>query len=620
MSLVIISYASLSSDFTYEYVWEHTSSDLEPIYRFSAIWAGGQGALLVCAWFIGLVLLVESVLLARRREVSTGFKTVFTTVMSLLLAFFSAVSIMSGLFERTTNEEIMIRPNGMGMDASLQTPEMILHAPLIFIAYAALSAVFAASVSYHVSRDNSWFRVSLPWGRIAWLSLSSGILLGAVWAYYVIGWGGYWSWDPVETSSLIPWLMATAFLHTQIRHAHKGEFTVGSPLLGMMAFVGVAFVSFVVRAGGIWSSSVHDYGVSGDANAVSRLVSALQQDATLAGTLIFMTVLLVVVTLLSLRAHSREGTHTPTQSTKTKLADRVSDRSTMYLAVVLLAMTALAAVLLMIRNVESDMSTTSNEFNQKMSVFLVAMMVALGLCLTWRFAGRQNALTASIALIVASVISGAVATVTEVTHGLVAFCAPSFFFALGASAFRLGKSISIGSVRYRMFRAGAQVVHLGLALMLLGYVASTNLQAHPTEGPEVPLTIGGEAAVGTYTIRLDNLQISDEVEGYKAGVVEVRAAIVDILHNGRLLLDDARLEVLYGHEPGVGLVILERVAFVKSTLTEDLYMSFIWMTDEVAILHVKVVPMMMLLWSGAVLMLAGISMRTMFVSQPCLRE
>jgi len=614
-ALAIFANASLSSDFTYEYVWEHTSSDLEPVYRFSAIWAGGQGALLVCSWFIGLVLFVESALLAHRREVSPGFRATFTAVMALLLAFFSIVSIMSGLFDRTSSTDLLAHPNGMGMDVSLQTPEMVFHAPLIFAAYAALSAVFAASVSYCLSRDLNWVRVSLPWGRVAWLTLSSGILLGAIWAYYVIGWGGYWSWDPVETSSLIPWLMVTAFLHTQIRHMPKGEYRIGSPLLGMMAFVGVAFVSFVVRAGGIWSSSVHDYGISGDANAASRLLSALQQDATLAGTFAFLIVLLIVSGYLSFRAHSREEVLIPTQSKSTRLADRVSDQNTMFLTVVLLAMTALAAVLLMVRNVDSDLSAASDEFNQKMSVFFVALMVALGLCLTWTFVGRQRALAISAILILASVVSGALATVTGAIHGLVAFCAPSFLFALWASMYKLGKSISTGPVRDRLFRAGAQIAHLGLALMLLGYVASTNLQTHPEGGPGIPLTIGGEAIAGDYTIRLDGLQVSGEIDGYEAGVVEVRTAFVDVLRDGRLVLEDARLEILYGYESGAGLVVLERVAFVRSTLLEDLYMSFIWMTDEVAILHVKVVPMMRLLWAGAILMLIGISMRVSFFSR-----
>jgi len=617
-ALAVIAYASLSSDFTYEYVWEHTSSDLELVYRFSAIWAGGQGALLLCSWFIGLVLFVESALLVRRRDMNPGFMTAFRAVMALLLAFFSIVSIMSGLFDRTSSADLLAQPNGMGMDVSLQTPEMIFHAPLIFAAYAALSAVFAASVAYHLSQDRNWVCVSLPWGRVAWLTLSSGILLGAIWAYYVIGWGGYWSWDPVETSSLIPWLMVTAFLHTQIRHMHKGEYRIGSPLLGMMAFVGVAFVSFVVRAGGIWSSSVHDYGVSGDASAASRLLSALQQDATLAGTFAFLIALLIVAGYLSYRAHIREVVRTPAQSKSTRLVDRVSDQSTMFLTVILLAMTALAAVLIMVRNVDSDLSATSDEFNQKMSVFFVALMVALGLCLTWSSVGRQRALATSVILILASVASGALATVTGAIHGLVAFCAPSFLFALGASAYMLGKSISKGSVRDRMFRVGAQIAHLGLALMLLGYVASTNLQTHPAGGPEIPLTIGGEAAVGDYTIRLDGLQVSGDIDGYKAGVVEVRTAFVDVLRDGRLVLEDACLEILYGYESGTSLVVLERVAFVRSTLLEDLYMSFIWMTDEVAILHVKVVPMMMPLWAGAILMLAGISMRMSFVSRQSL--
>ena len=608
IAFALMAYASTTSDFSYAYVWEHTSTDLDPIYRFSAVWAGGSGALLVCSWLMALVLVIEYFVRGRRHQVEGEFRSAFIAIMSLLVAFFSAVTVVSGLFDRTADTALMSHPEGLGMDVALQTPEMILHAPLIFIAYAALAAVFSASASYYLTGDSRWISVGLPWGRLAWFTLTSGIVLGAVWAYYVIGWGGYWSWDPVETASLIPWLMTTAFLHTQVRYATKGEYASSSPLFGMMSFTGVAFVSFIVRAGGLWKSSVHDYGVSAGASAVSRFFSILQEDPMLVGTLGFLILLVVATALLFYRKHSRETTSAPHQKAS-KVEGIVSDRSAMLLTIVLLTIMALAAILLMFKNIQSDMSTMSNEFNQKMSMLSVALMVALSMCLAWRLIGRERTIAVCIGIVVTSVALGALGAVSGAFNGLVAFCVPSFIFAMGASAVRAWGALSTGTWRVRMFRVGAQVTHLGTTLLLVSFVMSSNLQMYPEGGSEVPATIGSMVTVGDYAVRLEALQISDDVMGYPAGVSQVRIALVDISRDGRLIEDDARMEILYGFDPVAGYAILERGAFVKSHLSEDLYMSFRWMTEDVALLHIKVVPMMTPLWTGAVLILLGISFR-----------
>lgn len=613
-ALALLAYCSLSPDFRYLYVWEHSSSDLATVYRLSAVWAGGGGSLLLCAWLMSLVAVVES-FVRGPDGVGTGFRSAFGAVMSALVAFFAISTAMSGVFDRTPDASLAAHPDGLGMDVLLQTPEMALHAPLIFVAYAALGAVFSASVAYHLTGDRLWYRVGLPWGRLAWLTLTAGIGLGAVWAYYVIGWGGYWSWDPVETSSLVPWFMATAFLHTQLRHTRRGEHLVTSPMFGMLSFVGVAFVSFVVRAGGLWRSSVHDYGAAAGPSALSRLSELLREEPSLVGTLAFVLVLAVVASLLSYRAVRRAGPQQPSPRPR-RLSEYITDQNVMFLALTLLALSALVSVALMLKSINYDQAATFAEMDQKMTVVMSSLMVALGLCLVWRTVGRERAFPLSLGVVGASVASAVMAGVTGALPFTVAFAVPPSLYALIASAVRLSQSVAKGPVRTRAFRAGAQVAHIGVALVLMAYVVSSGMQAFPEQGAEVVVPVGGHVTVGDYDLSLVALTVSDDVSGYPAGVDQVRMASFEVREGGRLVAGDARLEVLYSYDPATGYSVLERVAFVESSLSGDLYMSFEWMTDSIALVHAKVVPAMSMLWTGALLLLVGVAMRLFAFAPP----
>ncbi|UCE80740.1 MAG: cytochrome c biogenesis protein CcsA [Methanobacteriota archaeon] len=614
-ALTLIAFTSISSDFTYLYVFEHSSGNLDPIYRLSAVWAGGQGALLVCTWFMSLLLVLEAVVLGRRRAVSQDFRRVTILVMSLLISFFSFMVLMSGMFDYTPEADLMANPDGLGMDVLLQTPEMVAHAPLIFGAYAALALVFSASVSHSITGDALWFTTTLPWGRVAWLLLTAGIGLGAVWAYYVIGWGGYWSWDPVETSSLIPWLMITAFLHTQTRLVRGSEYGIASPLFGMMSFAGVVFVSFVVRAGGLWDSSVHDYGEAAGSSAASRLVALLQQEPSLAGMFAFLVLLVAVAAFLSARAYRRID-EPPNGARREDLHEYVNDRNTMLLAITLLVMMGLVAVLLMFKNIQSSQDVTFAEFNQKMTFLFVALAVTLGLCLGWKILGRKRTFMISVSVVILSIALAVIGAISLSTSGLVLFAVPSFLFAMVASVIQLAKAFSNAPLRTRFFRAGAHVTHLGIAILLLSHVAASNLQSFPVEGPKAVVSVDGQLIVKDYVVRLTGLTDFESASGYPAGVTHKRTAYVDVYKDGRLIEEHATLEVLYGYDPDQGYEMLERVAFIRSSVSEDLYMSFEWITGDAAMLHVKVVPMMAFLWTGIVLVAAGLFFRFFAFESP----
>jgi len=528
--------------------------------------------------------------------------------MSLLVAFFSFTVMMSGLFDHTDPSALLAYPDGLGLDILLQTPEMVLHAPLIFGAYASLCIVFTASASHLITGERLWSKTALPWGRLSWILLTAGIALGALWAYYVIGWGGYWSWDPVETASLVPWFMITAFLHTQQKQVLEGEYRVASPLLGMLSMAGVVYVSFVVRAGGLWRSSVHDYGTSSESSAAGRLLSMLQEDPSVAGIFVFLLILLACASYLSIMAARKAPPSEPAERPE-RLSGYISDDNNMALSVSLLALAALMAVALMLKTMDSGFSETTAELSQKMSWLFFAVMVLMSLCMVWRLVGRDHAFVLTVALVITSLALGLAAAVSGAVDSMVAFALPPTVFALVVSIVRLARSLKGGTMLSKVSRAGAQIAHFGIALLLSAFFVSSNMQSYPAEGGRVSLEVGEQISVGGYTVSLEAIQVSDDVSGYPSSVVQVRTALVDIRKDGGLIADDARLEVLYGSDPVVGLFVTERVAFVKSSISEDLYMSFEWMSEDSILLHAKVVPMMLPLWTGFLLLLVGLGMR-----------
>ncbi len=256
---------------SYEYVYHHSSSDLSWSYRISAFWAGQEGSLLLWTWAILVMMLFirytgnsRELAETRMMDITTMVSIAIVSVFLTLLVIdnpFSAFRILpSGAVEPTNWNPfapLFDVPYGQGMNPLLRNPWMAVHPPVLFLGYAAFTIPFAAAISNLITNDDRWTLVARDWMRIAWLFLTLGIGLGGFWAYEVLGWGAwYWTWDPVETSSLIPWITATAYLHARTRAKH-GEYAFLAPLLAVISFILVIFATFVTRSG-IWAS-VHSW-------------------------------------------------------------------------------------------------------------------------------------------------------------------------------------------------------------------------------------------------------------------------------------------------------------------------------------------------------------------------
>src|SRR4030042_1006051 len=410
LALVLLAYYFLTSDMSYYYVWSNSSTDLPTLYKLSGVWAGAQGSFLLWIWFMTLVLAVEVGLEPRRKYLSKKFHGVFQVAVTGIVAVFLLILMNMDLFTRTNIYLQGLYPDGYGMTLSLQTPEMVIHPPVVFVGYAFCVAAFAAAAAYFVTKEPNWHVVSLPWTRLAWIFLTLGIGIGAIWAYYVLGWGGYWSWDPVETSSLLPWLMTTAFLPALVRHARKGEYSVVAPALGMLSFTSVVFATFATRAGGLWSSSVHSFDAGGSSSyGLERLLELLRDDDVILGLFSLMVALFALSITFAIMKSRRiplfEGEPPP------KIRDYISDKNNMMVTLILFVATSAVMLLLLFTNVGVAQAANYDEFNQKMAVFLVAISVTMTICLMWKMLGKEWAFLLGIGLIAAAAIFGFAAVV-----------------------------------------------------------------------------------------------------------------------------------------------------------------------------------------------------------------
>ncbi|TGC08500.1 cytochrome c biogenesis protein CcsA [Methanolobus halotolerans] len=271
LSMLLLVFQLLAVNASYDYVFSHSSTDLSWYYKVSALWAGQEGSLLLWAWAVLMMTLLvrhtgpaKQLADTRLMDLTRIASLAITSVLLLLLVLknpFAVYHVVSGVGVELTNWNPFVVPYdvpyGQGMNPLLRNPWMAVHPPVLFLGYAAFTIPFAAAIANLLTKDDRWTDIAKDWMRIAWLFLTLGIGLGGFWAYEVLGWGAwYWTWDPVETSSLIPWITSTAFLHTRTR-ASYGEYGFLAPLLAVLSFVLVIFATFVTRSG-MWAS-VHSW-------------------------------------------------------------------------------------------------------------------------------------------------------------------------------------------------------------------------------------------------------------------------------------------------------------------------------------------------------------------------
>ena len=256
VSVTTLLIAILFHNFQIEYVNSYTSRDTSLFYLLSALWAGNAGSLLFWGWLLSIF---AAIVVVQNRN-NDGELITYTAAVLMITEIFFLILL---LFVKNPFVKLVVVPaNGMGLNPILENPGMIFHPPILLAGYAALTIPFAYGIAGLLTGKFTlaWIQSLRGWMLLAWLLLGGGNIIGAWWAYAELGWGGYWAWDPVENAGFMPWLVATAFLHSIIVQRKRGMFRVWNMVLVILAFSLSIFGTFLTRSGIL--SSVHSFSES----------------------------------------------------------------------------------------------------------------------------------------------------------------------------------------------------------------------------------------------------------------------------------------------------------------------------------------------------------------------
>src|SRR6202790_484998 len=247
----------LRSDFSLEYVAAYSSTTLPTIYKFTSLWGGQQGSLLFWTWLLSIFTSIAAFQNRRRNPEMTPYA--LAVLAGIAIFFLGMLNFVTRPFELLA----VIPADGQDLNPLLQNYWMAIHPPSLYTGYVGASVPFAfGAATLMVGRfDDSWIRSTRRWAIFSWFFLTLGNLFGARWAYEVLGWGGYWAWDPVENAAFMPWLVMTAYLHSVMIQERKDMLKVWNLALIGMAFGLTLFGTFITRSGVI--SSVHSFTQSG---------------------------------------------------------------------------------------------------------------------------------------------------------------------------------------------------------------------------------------------------------------------------------------------------------------------------------------------------------------------
>jgi len=253
IAFAALTHAFVNNDFSVAYVANHSNTALPLHYRVAAVWGGHEGSLLL--WVLMLSLWMLAVSLFSRHLPDTMSARVLGVMSLISIGFLAFMLFASNPFERLFPGPA----EGRDLNPLLQDPGMVLHPPMLYMGYVGFSVAYAFAMAALLSGrlDAAWARWSRPWTTVAWMFLTIGIALGSWWAYYELGWGGWWFWDPVENASFMPWLVGTALIHSLVVTEKRGSFRIWTVLLAICAFSMSLLCTFLVRSGVL--TSVHAF-------------------------------------------------------------------------------------------------------------------------------------------------------------------------------------------------------------------------------------------------------------------------------------------------------------------------------------------------------------------------
>src|SRR5947209_10061976 len=565
-------------DFSFQYVADHTSRELPLGYTLTAFWGGQEGSLLL--WLLVLTgYSVAAVLTARR--VGRGVLAWVVPTLGLVGTFFALLLV----FVASPFATQVAPADGAGLNPSLQNPYMAVHPPMLYLGYVGLTVPFAFAMGALLARrtDERWIVATRRWTLAAWGFLGVGQLLGAHWAYVEIGWGGYYAWDPVENAALMPWLAATAFLHSVMIQEKRGMLKVWNMVLVALAFLLSIFGTFLTRSGVI--NSIHSFSKS-------------PLGGWFLGFIALVTVFSVALIYLRL----------PLLRAKTKLESLVSREATFLynnLLLVALCLTILWGVMypLLSEAVRGETVTVGRpyyDFFLRIFGLPLLLLMGIGPLVAWRRASwpslrRMLGWPAATALVTGGVLLGL--GFDSSWAGLLAYTFSAFVLASIVLEFVRGRAAAGGIFRLvsrNRRRYGGYLVHAAVVLLAIGVAGSS---AYQTIRENTHLRPGPSMEVAGYTATYER------VNGVKGPDYTGFRSLLTVTGHGESFTVDPGMNV---YDANVGPANEASIYHDPRTLG-DFFATASLVSAKTGTIDLKlyVKPLINLIWAGGFVFLFG---------------
>lgn len=586
----ILVYSLMTSDFRLAYVAAHSNQAMPMVYKFASWWGGQEGSLLLWSWLLSTYSVL--VLWTNRRRFRDMMPYVVAVLSFTQIFFCTLNAFVEPPFQvLAVGKGVTAVADGNGLNPLLQHPAMAIHPPMLYLGYVGFIVPFAFAFASLVTKQpgEKWIATTRRWSLITWAFQSTGILLGAGWAYSVLGWGGYWGWDPVENASLLPWITATAFLHSVMMQEKKGMMKVWNMVLISGTFFLCIFGTFLTRSGVV--SSVH----------------AFAQSSLGSWFLGFLSIAIGVTTFMIIKRldYLKSEAH----------LESVLSRESSFLFNNLILLASSFAVLwgtlfpVLTEAVMGEKITVGAPFFNKVNIpigLFLLLLTGVGPLIAWRRSSWDSLrrafrwpVAAMLLVIVGLVASGIYHVYALISFGLCAFVAVTIVmeFFKGSRAIAIKNQMNLLRAMVELThrntrRYGGYLVHMGIVIMFIGFTGAAFNKDTTNE-----VKIGGHIQIGRY-----DLQMKQVLDGDNPNYSWQRAVIA-AYKDGEYLGDMTPERRVYvaSQQPTSQVTIRRR-------LNEDLYLNFASMSQtdpNAAIIQAYVFPLVSCIWVGFYVLLFG---------------
>jgi cytochrome c-type biogenesis protein CcmF len=589
-----LEYLFFSDNFASAYVVSHSNRDLSTFFKIAALWSGQEGSLLF--WSFLLAIYVFSVLIAYRNKNGELMPYVGVVMAGVQLFFLLLNNFVESPFKALAAPgaggmmNLVARADGNGLNPLLQYPEMVIHPPNLYSGYTGFTIPFAFALGALLARypGEKWIHLTRKWTMIAWMFQSLGILLGAHWAYAVLGWGGYWGWDPVENASLLPWLTGTAFLHSVMMQEKRGMMKVWNVWLVFCTFLLCIIGTFLTRSGVV--SSVHAFAQS---NLGAWFVGFIG-----------------IVLLVCLGAYLKNRDYLKSENQ----LDSIVSRESSFLFNNLLFLVACIAILsgtlfpVFSEWFTGDRISVGAPFFNKVNIpigLLLLFLTGVGPLLAWRKTSMESLKRNFGWPLAIGIAAGAIAFALGFRefYSLVCLILCIFVAATIGMEFyrgskviraRSGASFAASAIDLTMRntrRYGGYIVHMGMVFVFIGLSGAAFNRDTQKE-----MQLGSTMQIGPYTLLLQSFDTKPE-KNYTA-----ERMIVEVLRENKplMMLYPEKRKFATTEQNGTMVAIY-------STLKEDLYVVYAGQSPDtqLPVIHAFLNPLVKWIWFGGVVVVFG---------------